>query len=226
MVSLVLWSAWMAAEFWSPLPPLYSWTSELGATNQPWGWVVRLCDVLAGAVMLRWVVLMVDDHPVRRDLRSAGVVAAGVFGVATMADAMLPMSCASSVDAACLAAEKAGDLPWWHYGHSVTSTLAGSGLLVASGALSVSMRRRYPGGGAVLLSLFALIAVTLVWQLVSLLPAGSEPWLLTVPGLAQRAQLVCTLAWWVTFGLLVHPLTTRWWRTRQARNHQWALGEH
>lgn len=215
VVAFALWSSWVVSGPFTDLPPLHSWTSELGASDQRWGPLFRTCDALAGTLMLLWSVLLLHREGGRRDLRTVGLLAVALFGGATVADALVPLACASSVDAACLAAEEAGALPWTHDAHTLTSTTAGTGLMVAAAAFSAAAlrdgRRR---AGRVLLVLLALMVLTLVWQLVCLLPwtgQGTEPWVLTVPGLAQRLQLASTVVWW-----MVLVATGAHWRDGEA----------
>lgn len=204
LVGIVLWSAWVVGDLVSHLPVALSWTSELAALDQPFGWVLRVLDAGSGLLFTTWSILLLRRRPWRRDRwGAAGLVAVLVFGLSTLADAALPLTCASSVDTACLAAERAGDLPWRHYAHSVSSSVAGTALLVATLGLALSVRRAFPRAGAGLLAGWVVVAASLGWQLLCLWPDRPDLAVLDLPGVSQRVQLVALLAWWCVLAELL-----------------------
>lgn len=208
-LGILLWTAWVVGDLVADLPPAASWTSELAALDQPYGWVLRVLDAVSGLLFTVWSVLLLRGNPWRRDpWRTVGLLAVLVFGLSTLADASLPLSCANSVDAACLAAERAGDLPWRHYAHSVSSSVAGTALLVASFVFVPCVWRNRPRIGALLLATSVASGLSLVWQLLCLWPDRPDLAVLDLAGLSQRVQLVATLVWWLGMAAAVwrHPV--------------------
>ncbi|GAU64796.1 hypothetical protein SSP35_01_01320 [Streptomyces sp. NBRC 110611] len=126
--SAVLYNAWVL-EF--PLPtgldPRHSYVSELYAADQPFrplfGGIEILCAVLTsvGAVLARGSA----TGPWAR----AGWLAVLGLGLSSLADVLLPMSCAPSLDPGCEAVH-----PW----HTVTSALAHFFVFASMGLLSLA----------------------------------------------------------------------------------------
>lgn len=172
----------------STLPARTSYVSELLADGQPWSLALRWIDVVAGSATL--VAALVAWTWTGAARRRGGwvarfVVAAhvglGAFGLFTVVDAALPMSCAPSVDPACAAAEAAGTVPVTHQLHSVSSTLATTGAvvgLVSAAAVLWLLRsrstRRHALGTVTVTAAYALVTG---WVLVE--TAGATPGLPT-----------------------------------------------
>ena len=97
-----------------------SFVSELAATDQPTSAVFRVVDGVVGLVLvLVGIHLAIRTH--RVSPRWAGASLA-LFGVATLLDAVMPMTCAPSADPVC-AAEEAGRSVTSFGLHEVTSVV-------------------------------------------------------------------------------------------------------
>ncbi|NKY19687.1 DUF998 domain-containing protein [Tsukamurella spumae] len=207
----VLYSAWLIAPvLGSELSPLTSYVSEVGASGQPYARLFRATDLLAGTALVVAAALIWRAAP-RATTRAGTAAARGallgllVLGAATMCDALMPLSCTPTADAACAARELAGQVPFTHLGHAVSSGIAGFGGVVAvlgwalwRGAEGADGRtpllRRFDG---VRLTLGAGVAFLLAtaWTLLAML----EPALYL--GLAQRAQILSLTLWLVLVAL-------------------------
>ncbi|WP_116112095.1 DUF998 domain-containing protein [Austwickia chelonae] len=136
------WAAGVAAAglfylswIWAPvvatdgLDPISTYASELAATDQPGSWFFRVSDLITGlliAAVAGW----------RARLREIGRAQWGWwaltgFGVATVADALAPLSCAPSADKVCAAKEAAFELHWTHSAHVGTSVTASVMMMAA-----------------------------------------------------------------------------------------------
>lgn len=213
------------ALFGWPLGVERSYLSEMAAADQSYGTLFRAGDVVAGlAVLLAAILLVVSRGGDRRDpipgpTSRAVAVALGIFGAATVADALFPLDCAVSRPE-CAAAEAAGTLSTAHTIHAGTSTVAGVAIAAASALLVLPLLRRRaadrraPSDGTApipptaatapsrwLTVLSVGIVVTLTAQTVSHLVGG--PTL----GSVQRIQvvLVCLLLISLGTGLLRRP---------------------
>lgn len=156
----------------STLPVRSAYVSELMALDQPWSAGFRLIEAAAGVLTLAAVVLWwrVGHRGVPALLTLAGF---GVFGLATLADAATPMSCAPSVSRACADAEAAGALPVRHDLHTVSSAVAVTAVAVGVIGLALALRRcRASGRSAAVAVAVAFLACT-AWGLVEI--AGATP---------------------------------------------------
>jgi len=196
LAGTVLYSAWLIAPLvGSRLSPLTSYVSEAGAIGQPHAAFFRATDVLAGTAFVLAAILAL--RAARPTSRLALLALAGLFvlGAATMGDALLPLSCTPTADAACAARELAGEVPWTHVGHAVSSGIAGFGGVVA--VLGWGLWRRSCAGGTgkgfngarLALGLGVLYLLATTWTLVAML----EPALYL--GLAQRTQVFSLTLW-------------------------------
>ncbi|MFD9862367.1 DUF998 domain-containing protein [Streptomyces alboflavus] len=201
------------------LSPLRSYVSELAAEDQPYGTFFRSLDfgagvlVCAGAVLaLLWRVRPAGLSRGLARLTALGWAGVALFGAATAADSRLPLSCAPTADAACVARERAGLVPAAHSAHAVSSSVAVAGALLGMVLLTVVVRRAgaregtRAGGGLLTLLLGVELAAT-VWTLaaVAAFDAGRGTWGL---GVAQRLQLLTIAVWLVVVAWLVR----RSWR--------------
>jgi hypothetical protein len=199
-----------AAAGW-PLDPARSYLSELAALDQATSPLFRSTDVAAGALVLGGLVLLGAAY---RLSRRAGEPAATLvqqvtfwafvaFGLATMADALLPLDCALSVGD-CAAREAAGELSLAHEAHTFSSVASGVSSFVASAGvvwLARARRRTLLGFSARLAGALGpcLGVVTgAIGLFGSPLPVGT--------GIVQRVQIV---AFSVVLGLAVQVLTLR-----------------
>lgn len=162
-----------------------SYVSELLADDQPYRWVFRCTDALAACCLLL----------AARRMRGRLVVAAVlVFAAATLADTVLSLDCAASVDALCRHREGSGGVSLGHRLHQVTSVLTFVSAMAAAVGLERSTRRWD------VRVVVALLATTGVLSAVLANQPGA--------GLVQRAQLLIIAA-----GLLLGArISLRWSR--------------
>ncbi|MFJ6566886.1 DUF998 domain-containing protein [Streptomyces sp. NPDC091292] len=194
------YSAWtLEALLPTGLSPTRAYVSELAAANQPYGTLFRTMDLVAGLLVgaaavggLRWRPRL--PWP-RARWGAAGWSGLTLYGLATVADSRLPLSCAPTADAVCADRERAGLVPGTHTAHLVTSSTAMCGALVAVVALTVALRMSGAGplGHAATCLAAAELAAT-VWTLtaVAAFGAGHDGWGL---GIAQRLQVAFLAAW-------------------------------
>lgn len=202
----VAYSTWMLESLLDTgLSPLRSYVSELAAQDQPYGTLFRTADLVAGLLVLAGAVGALLWLPVRLPPRrwSAVVGWAGLalFGAATAVDSRLPLSCAPTADAACLAREGAGLVPAAHAAHAVSSSVAVSGALVGMVALTFAARKQgfalslapsLAGSAGLLLVCFELAATAWTLAAVAAFDAGHGTWGL---GVGQRLQVLLIAVW-------------------------------
>lgn len=191
------------------LSPLRSYVSELAAEDQPYGTFFRSLDFGAGVLVCAGAVLAllrrVRPAGLSRGLArltALGWTGVAVFGAATAADSRLPLSCAPTADAACVARERAGLVPAAHSAHAVSSSVAVAGALVGMVLLTVVVRRAGARAGGLLTLLLGVELAATVWTLaaVAAFDAGRGTWGL---GVAQRLQLLTIAVWLVVVAWLV-----------------------
>lgn len=199
-----------------PLDPTRSYLSELAALDQPTSALFRGTDLAAGALVVAGLAVLGVAY---RRRRAAGHAAATLvqrvtfwalvaFGLATMADALLPLDCALSVGT-CAAREEAGHLSATHHAHTFSSVASGIGSFVASAGivwLARARRRTLLGFSARLAGALGPvlgIVTGTIGMFGSPLPFGT--------GIAQRLQIV---AFSVVLVLAVQVL-----RIPQRRSH-------
>ncbi|WP_030689004.1 DUF998 domain-containing protein [Streptomyces sp. NRRL B-1347] len=194
------------------LSPLRTYVSELAAEDQPYGAFYRAVDFAAGVLVCAGAVVGLvrlrcrSAVPRVRALSALGWAGLVLFGAATAADARLfPLSCAPTVDAACLARERAGLVPATHSAHAVSSSVAVAGALVGMVLLTAAVRRAGAGGARQRTLLAVLVAVELaatVWTLAAVFAfdAGHGTWGL---GIGQRLQVLMIAVWLVCLAWLV-----------------------
>src|SRR3954463_226251 len=99
----------------SRLPVAGSLISELEARNQPDGGLFRTATLLAGVATVVFAAGL--RHRLPPGARGpAGCWAVGLSGLGAVADALLPLDCAPSVDAICRRNKEHGSLSWPHQG--------------------------------------------------------------------------------------------------------------
>ncbi|MCP2243989.1 DUF998 domain-containing protein [Lentzea aerocolonigenes] len=172
VVAALLYSFWLL-ELALPtgLSVVDSYVSELLADDQPYRWVFRVTDALAACCLLlaaRWM---------RGRLVVASVL---VFAAATLADTVLSLDCAASVDALCRYREATGSVSLGHRLHQVTSVLTFGSALAAAVGLARSTRWWHARVVVTLLATTGVLSAVLVNQ-----PGA---------GLVQRAQLLTVAA--------------------------------
>ncbi len=174
---------------------MQSYVSELAATDQRLSGFFRTTDLVAGALVLAAALIALGTLE-RRFWAVTGWVALAVFGAATAVDSRLPLSCAPTADAECVAREDAGLVPGTHVAHAVSSSLAMAGAVTAVVALTVAARRYgwWPPLARTGPVLVALELAATAWTLVAVAAFEAERghWAL---GAAQRAQLLLVAVW-------------------------------
>lgn len=207
MLGGLFYSVWLL-ELLLPtkLSPRTSYVSELGANGEPHALLFRMGDTLAGVSMTvagLVALLLLRRSPSWRHERWAFRLLA-LFGLATVADSLCPMSCVATRDAECAAREASWQVPWTHLAHTGTSTVAVTALGVAFAVLLWRRQRVrcWIGweGRMVLGALFVLWLGLLVATLAAHLPGVR----MDTMGLVQRGQLLLTTA-------LLMVLAWRWW---------------
>ncbi|MEU4616577.1 DUF998 domain-containing protein [Streptomyces umbrinus] len=199
------YTAWaLEAVLPTGLTPAHTYVSELAARNQPYGTLFRTTDLLAGVLVWAAGLPASLRLPSPGRWTRVGWAALVLFGAATAVDSRLPLSCAPTADPACDAQERAGLLPVAHSAHSVSSTVALCGMLVAMVALTLTARRYAPRAplarsGPALVTL-ELAATAWTLAAVAALEAGHDGWGL---GVAQRLQVGVIAVW---LGLLAVSL--------------------
>ena len=180
----------------SALDPLTSLISELEARDQPGSGWFRWASLLSGLAAVVFAAGLRQRLPAGR-LALAGCWAIAVFGLGGMADALMPMDCAPSVNKACRLLEAGGDLSWMHQGHTYSSVIGTVGLLVSMGLLGWHLRGRR---GWRVASAVGLVGCALLsgWSLiVSVMTIEYLPYL----GLAQRIQVAAIGLWMVVLAV-------------------------
>lgn len=132
------YAAWVPLQFLNPgAGRPWAYVSELAAVDQPWSWLARAADVLAGLACLAGVALAPCAGP--GGAAVAGRLGLALFGGMTVLDAALfPLDCASLSDPSCAAAEAAGRVSAAHRIHPLVSSLALAGVAAGFVTLPVS----------------------------------------------------------------------------------------
>ncbi|MBQ0849530.1 DUF998 domain-containing protein [Streptomyces sp. BH-SS-21] len=213
-LAALTYSAWTLETFLgTSLPPPHTYVSELAATNQPYSTLFRTADLLAGTLVCAAAATATATLSARRIPRTARA-ALLLFGAATAVDSRLPLSCTPTTDPACAARETAAQVPWTHSAHTVSSTLALCGILVAMATLTRTAR-----AGRALLAL-ELAATAWTLAAIAALETGHDGWGV---GIAQRLQ-VGVIAIWLG-ALAVTLLHTREPAERVPATHEPATHE-
>lgn len=147
------------------------YVSELLADDQPYRWVFRVADGLAACCLL------LAARGLRGRLVVAGLL---LFAAATLADTVLSLDCAPSIDALCRSREQTGAVSLPHQLHQVTSVLTFGGALVAAVGLERHTRRW---------SARVVVALLVASGVLSAVLVGQEG-----IGLVQRVQLLTVAA--------------------------------
>ncbi|MFJ2769995.1 DUF998 domain-containing protein [Streptomyces sp. NPDC087300] len=197
LLGALAYSTWLVeALLPTGLSTLSSYVSELAAEDQPYGTFFRTADLLGGLFVLMGAVAALVWLP-RRAVTTVGWAGLVLFGAATVADSRLPLSCAPTADAACVARERAGEVPWTHAAHAFSSSTAVVGALIGMVVLTFAARRGAAAWRLLARTGPAVVAVELaatVWTLASVaaFDAGHGTWWL---GVAQRLQLLSIAVW-------------------------------
>ncbi|WP_328496726.1 DUF998 domain-containing protein [Streptomyces sp. NBC_00414] len=191
------YSAWaLEAVITTGLHPAHTYVSELAATDQPYGILFRTTDLLAGTLVAAAALPALRTRPGEGPAARTGRAALLLFGVATAVDSRLPLSCTPTGDPGCAARETAGLVPWTHSAHTLTSTIALCGILVAMVVLTRAARRHAPRSPLARSGpcLVALELAATAWTLAAIaaLESGHDGWGV---GIAQRLQVGLIAIW-------------------------------
>ncbi|MEU9188610.1 DUF998 domain-containing protein [Streptomyces sp. NPDC048484] len=203
-LAALAYSAWtLEAVLPTGLPPAHTYVSELAARDQPYGALFRTTDLLAGVCVCVFVCTaglpVFRGRPPGGPGAQAGRAGLLLFGAATAVDSRLPLSCTPTADPGCAARETAGLVPPAHSAHTVSSTVALCGILVAMVALTLTARRCAPrsplarsGPGLVA---FELAATAWTLAAIAVLETGRDGWGVGGVGIAQRLQVGVIAIW-------------------------------
>ncbi|MEV5505349.1 DUF998 domain-containing protein [Streptomyces orinoci] len=186
----VVYNDWLL-EFWLPtgLDPRHSYVSELFAADQPFRVTFAIVELLAAVLVAGGALLArsAADDPWSR----AGCRCLAAFGAASVADVVVPMRCAPSVEAGCEAVN-----PW----HTTTSALVHAALFISMALFAVAARDGRSRWSALRRWIPWVPAGALVAAVSTVGPLFGHPgW----HGVPQRAHLVLAGMW---FALLATAL--------------------
>jgi hypothetical protein len=195
-----------------PLDPARSYLSELAARDQPHSAVFRLTDGL-GAVFILAGVALLTIRRTRRRLVACGAAALALFALATLADVIFPMECATSADPECARRDAEQTLGLSHQLHLASSVLALTAANVSVALLAVfATRARRTVGRARHLTMLVLAAMLLGSSLimsVAALDGAADGVLPAGAGYVQRLQ---------TASICLYLLAFPWTLAREARH--------
>lgn len=214
VIIAITYSTWIIAPLLDPgLHPWTSYASEYFVANRPAATLLRTTDGVSGVLLVVIAVLSytrarilwrglpvgLDDSSIR--VLQAGVVphrrrlalkawyaALGCAGLATVVDAINPMTCPPSISHACAAAETADTLPLQHELHTVSSAIAGVAFVVA---MAVSLLLAAGTNRLVRVASWAgIVTITL---------SGIDALVTRIPteGITQRISMVAIVVWLV-----------------------------
>ncbi|WP_128644905.1 DUF998 domain-containing protein [Rhodococcus sp. BS-15] len=192
----LLYSAWVAEFFLDTgLDPTTSFLSELDARDQPYREFFSTADVVTGSLMILAAILGFLATP-RRRLVVTGWVASGIFGIATIADAKLPLECVAANDPSC-PIDPSGLFPQLHHLHALTSTVAVFAIFTVMIAFTVAAfrYRLYPLLRTLGLAVLIVTTLATAWLLI----ADNLPGEYGL-GIAQRIQVGGMSAYLVVLG--------------------------
>ncbi|MEU6989128.1 DUF998 domain-containing protein [Streptomyces sp. NPDC046465] len=200
LAGALAYTTWVSEIFLpTGLSPRTVYVSALAAEDQPYGTFFRAADLLAGLLVLAGAAGALRWLPGRGRWAAAGWAGIALFGAATAADSRLPLSCVATADAGCIARERAGDVPWTHSAHVVSSGLAATAALTGM-VLLTAVARRHAASWPVLArtgpAVVALELAATCWTLASIaaFEAGRGTWGL---GIGQRLQVLFIAVWLV-----------------------------
>lgn len=192
----------MEAVLGFPLDPASSYLSELAAKDQPHGVAFRLADGIGAVLVLVGVTLLsARCAPPRSAVY--GTVTLALFAVATIADVIFPMACATSADPECARGDAEHTLGLSHQIHLVSSALALAAVNVSAVLLSAfatrRRRRAHQGLPVALLVLAAVLLVSSVTVSVAALAGATDGALPAGAGYLQRVQTVSVCLYLLVF---------------------------
>lgn len=195
------YSNWLAAPWLNRRVSVRdSFVSDLGAAGQPHAAVFNFLDVLSGIgiVVLAWGLWR---HLGAGRLIGMGCLTLAGFGAGSIAEALLPLDCASSLNAACAEREASGHgISWADRGHTIASVYSIVAVLLSMLFLCWALRHtrgwRWPAR-------CWLVAGPLVFLLTAYVGAAALD--RQLPGIAERIYVAAFSLWVLTLagGLLL-----------------------
>lgn len=180
----------------STLPVADSLISELEARNQADSGFFRTTTLMSGVAAVVFAVRLRHRIPPGA-LGTAASCAVGLSGIGAVADALMPMDCAPSVDSACRRLEEHGRLSWPHQAHTWSSVLGTVAVLASLWLLGRHLRREPEWrmasalactGGGWLIAFSCVVAVMTLFYLPGV-------------GVAQRIQVGAFSVWLAVLAL-------------------------
>lgn len=199
----ICYSSWVLEFFWSsPLDPLNSFLSELDAAHRPHRDIYEIGDIVTSILAVGSALILFLPRPIVSGLYArVAVTSFGVFGAATLADALAPIDCIPGIDPDC-PYEPSGLLPQLHHIHALTSTVAVFAIFITMIAGVLAAYRQQPRIWPLLrtagLGVLVIVAVTTAWMLIADNLHGDY-----YLGLAQRIQVGGMSVWLVLWGFSV-----------------------
>ena len=98
-------------------------TSELGVAGQPWAWLFRAGDILAGVCFLLGFSAIVRLGKTALQRRGL-LISVAVLGLSTIIESFIRLECSSALSSACERQEQLGVVgwqDWFHTGESIVS---------------------------------------------------------------------------------------------------------
>lgn len=202
IVAGVSYSSWIL-EFVLPLRlnPATSFLSELSTVGKPYRVLFQVADGVTGTPLIVAAVLAWIHWPRQSRLITTGWVALAVFGVSTIIDAVVPLTCVPKPPhRRCV---PPGMVPQLHSIHALTSTIAVNALYVAMVAFTLAAWR------------CSYLRTLRTWGLAAMLAcATGTAWMLIADnltgdyalGIAQRLEVGAMSLWLVILGSVVARL--------------------
>ncbi|PAU47368.1 DUF998 domain-containing protein [Streptomyces albireticuli] len=194
VAAAVLYNAWvLEAVLPTGLDPRHSYVSELYAADQPFHTLFGGIEILTALLVAAGALFLPVRHgPAAGTWAGAGRWALVAFAASSVADVVVPMRCAPSVNHACEAVN-----PW----HTATSALAHAALF-GSMALLVTAAFRGPGWPPLRRWGPWVLGAALLTALTTVGPLFARPgW----HGVPQRAHLVLVGVWLILLATARRP---------------------
>lgn len=200
-----------------PVNPAHGYLSELAAREQETSLLFRATDSIAGILFIIVGILFLSfqrdisadagramastksggaGHSkiagIIRYLRQWPLVSVGLIiaGIATILDAIFPLDCAETLTE-CASRVEAGEVSISHNIHAVTSSLAGTGIIVVAVGVLVSATFQKMTVARIFAAVSLLLLVLQMLEMVVHLPIG----------ITQRLHVVSVVAMFLTLGI-------------------------
>lgn len=198
IIAAVCYSSFLLSPWTSPAAPAGNgFISELEDPGQPFAWLYRASDVVAGLGVLvaAWALYRLIGG------RRGSAVAAGLLaltGVSSILDAATSMQCDPNTSARCARGEHTafGLLGQLAAVHTDTGLLGFIGSALGAVVVGAVLGRRWTSWGRLSIAAGISIASCGLADLILLLMSGSI-------GTTERARVLLTSAWFVLIGLFL-----------------------